>query len=210
MGRADRIEGGETLTSKRPVTAIPTTQFFKLPRGPGQPTKLTPKTKEALFQALLGGCSIKDACLYAEISVSTYEKWMKQAEKDMEARKDTQYVQFFKESMRVRDQAKPRLEMILAKAAEGDPRIALAILERRYPKEWGRREYIESKQEVNGHLNIDQGETARRIIEDPEAARLACELTERIGYGKANAGGVRDVRKPGPVGTGEASCAPEP
>jgi hypothetical protein len=196
------------LTAKQSQT--PTTRHFKLPRGPGQPTKLTPKTKETLFQALLGGCTIKDACLYAQISVSTYESWMKRADKDKAAGKDSQYVQFMEEAMRVRDQAKPRLEMILAKAAETDPRIALAILERRYPKEWGRREYVESKQEVNGHISIEQSETALRIIEDPEASRLACELVERVGAGAPDPGLVRDAREPGAVEDGKAPRLPEP
>lgn len=170
------------MTAKQSQT--PTTRYFKLPRGPGQPTKLTPKTKETLFQALLGGCTIKDACLYAQISVSTYESWMKRAEKDKAAGKDSQYVQFMEEAMRVRDQAKPRLEMILAKAAETDPRIALAILERRYPAEWGRRQFIETKQQIEGRMDLGPEDLSRKILHDPEARGLARKLVRRLCHGE--------------------------
>lgn len=65
------------------------------------------------------------------------------------------------------------------------------------------------KQEVVGNVNITD-DRVRSILADPEASRLACELTERIGARKANAGGVRDVCEPGPVEASEAPGVPEP
>lgn len=128
--------------------------FFNLKRGPGQPSKLTQETKDLLFQALLGGCYIKDACAYADIGVSTYMSWVEKAKEDNAAGKRSQYVEFLEEATRVFEKSKPRLEVILANGAEADPRIALSILERRYPAEWGRTNFIKGNMEHAGELKI--------------------------------------------------------
>jgi hypothetical protein len=114
-------------------------------RRVGRPSKMTEETKNKLMQALIGCCTEAEACAYAEIDQSTYDKWKARARKDAEAGKDTEFVRFFRDIARARAKAKPRLIMLLSKAAERDPRTTLAILERRYPKEWGVRQYVETR-----------------------------------------------------------------
>ncbi len=114
-------------------------------RRVGRPSKLTEETKNRLMQALIASCSIADACAYAEISDATYYKWQERARGHKAAGRKSEYVEFFDDIARAQAKAKPRLIMLLSKAAERDPRTTLAILERRYPKEWGVRQYVETR-----------------------------------------------------------------
>ena len=66
-----------------------------------------------------------------------------------------------------------------------------------------------TKQEVIGNVNITN-DRIQQVLADPEAARLACELTERIGAGKADPGIVRDDGQPGAVEAGKTPRLPEP
>lgn len=52
-------------------------------------------------------------------------------------------------------------------------------------------------------------ELSNRILDDPEAARLACELFERLAMGESNASRVSDKSKPGSLEAGAASGAAE-
>jgi len=118
--------------SKAPESVL---EMLSRPK-PGRPSKLTDDTKERLFQALLAGNNLRDACIFAGIGVSTYESWMEQARQDKNAGKQTMYVKFMEQCQEVMEMAKPRLVAIVAKGAQKDPRLALSILERRYGGEW--------------------------------------------------------------------------
>jgi hypothetical protein len=120
MGSNDRSKGGENI-------AI---------RGVGQPSKLTKETKDKIKTALLAGCKIKSACTYAEINERTYYTWKERGEVELAQGKETQYTQFLQFIQECQELARPRLEMILSKAAEQDWKAALTILERRYPEDW--------------------------------------------------------------------------
>jgi hypothetical protein len=71
--------------------------------------------------------------------------WQAKAKKDAEAGKNSEYTAFIGDIARAKAKAKPRLIMLLSKAAERDPRTTLAILERRYPGEWSARQVIETR-----------------------------------------------------------------
>ena len=69
--------------------------------------------------------------------------------------------------------AKPRLEILLSKAAERDPRITLEILARRYPNEWSRKDNISFRDrtgepdDIVSKLPDDElVERAKKIIAD--------------------------------------------
>lgn len=117
----------------------------KTARRVGRPSKMTEETKQRLTQALIGCCTIEDACAYADISVSAYMTWQARAARDRANGRRTEYVKFMDAIVRAKAKAKPRLVMLLSKAAEKDYRATLAILERRYPREWGPRQYLETR-----------------------------------------------------------------
>ena len=127
------------MTTKRPV---------------GRPSKLTEDTKKKLEHALIACCTIAEACAYADIDDSTFRKWSERARADMEAGKDSEYVTFLTDITRAIEKAKPRLIMLLNKHAEKDYRANLAILERRYPEDWGKRESIKIDSKVDGSIRI--------------------------------------------------------
>lgn len=66
-----------------------------------------------------------------------------------------------------------------------------------------------TKQEVISNVNVTD-DRVHRVLADPEASRLACELVERVGAGAADPGLVRDAREPGAVEAGKAPRIPEP
>jgi DNA primase catalytic subunit len=72
--------------------------------------------------------------------------------------------------MRAKETAKPRLVMLLSKGAEQDPKIALAILERRYPKEWGKREFVETRDRTGEPEEVSEDDIVRKLYQKPEAA----------------------------------------
>jgi len=66
------------------------------------------------------------------------------------------------------------------------------------------------RQEVNSTVHIDHGGMVRRILDDPVAAKLACDLIERIGPGTDDAGRVRDGDLKRPLEHGKAPGPAEP
>ena len=156
MGRPDRTQGGETIPGKV-----------------GQPSKLTPETVDRLKNALIAGSKIESACIYAGISKGVYYQWKEKARADIEAGKVTQYVEFLDTIMRAMELSRPRLEMIVSKAAEQDWKAAAWILERRHPKDYGRKEYIESKDRTGEPDEIDLGK-----LPDEELLKRAKQIIE--------------------------------
>ena len=143
-------------------------------RSPGRPSKLTQDVKDKLVNALIATCTEREACIYADIAERTFETWKAKARADIEAGRESEYTHFMQDIARAREMAKPRLTMLLSKAAERDPRITLAILERRYPKEWGVRQTIETRDRTGEPDEIDLSKLpdeellkrAKQIIED--------------------------------------------
>ena len=129
---------------------MPEEQKKRIARPIGRPSKMTKETKDKLIQALIGCCSIADACAYAEIAPSTYEAWKAKANADKEEGRQSEFVEFVDDIARATSKAKPRLILLLSKAAERDPRTALALLARRYPNEWGEHNEMEVVHETKG------------------------------------------------------------
>jgi len=127
------------MTAKRPV---------------GRPSKLTEDTKKKLEQALIACCTIAEACAYADIAPTTWKAWMERARADEEQGKETEYTSFMSQITRAIEKSKPRLIMLLNKHAEKDYRANLAILERRFPDDWGKRESIKIDSKVDGSIRI--------------------------------------------------------
>ncbi len=70
--------------------------------------------------------------------------------------------------------------MLLSKAAERDPRITLAILERRYPKEWGVRQYVETRDRT-GEPELREEDVLPLVLEVlDEAPALKEKLLKRL------------------------------
>jgi hypothetical protein len=133
---------------------------------------------EKLKNALVAGSKIEGACTYAGIDSSTYQKWKARAKKDMDEGKTTEYVHFFMDITRAIDMARPRLEMIVSKAAEEDWKAAAWMLERRHPKDYGRKEYVETKDKTGEPDEIDVS-----ALPDEELLKRAKQIIENRNKG---------------------------
>lgn len=72
-------------------------------------------------------------------------------------------------------------------AISGNVKAAETWLYNRMPDRWTDKRtpnivnQIEAKQEVTNIVDIKRRDLARRVLADPEASRLACDLAERLG-----------------------------
>ena len=100
-------------------------------RPRGRPSKLTPETTRVLAECLEKGLTYTVACAAAGITYTSFRSWLIKGE----AAGQGEYFDFFN-TIRSAEMIGRRLleERALKEAA------ALAILERRYPEDWGKRE----------------------------------------------------------------------
>lgn len=111
----------------------PTRATTRPPNGkPGRPSALTAETSKLFRQALLSLNTIDDSFVLAGIHPSTGHRWLAKGRKANSG----EYRDFYEAV----EDAKARAKMTLVKkvndAGRADPKMALKILERRYPKEW--------------------------------------------------------------------------
>ena len=105
-----------------------------------RPTKMTPETTEKLVKALRLHATHRLACQYAGISEGAFYKYMKLGQADIEAGEATPFVEFVKAIKEAEGTASvAALAMIEKAASEGNWQAAAWKLERRYPREYGRR-----------------------------------------------------------------------
>ncbi|HEY9229954.1 MAG TPA: hypothetical protein VIP11_25105 [Gemmatimonadaceae bacterium] len=130
---------------------------------PGGPGNLSDAQRKALFDALrLPGVSYRTACRRANIEPHTLQRWLERGRRTRRAA-DAQYVRFVSEFVKVCAEAEAAALALIAKAAQdrtvtttktgpkgtevtvtqvrGDWRAIAWILERRYPKKYGRRDH---------------------------------------------------------------------
>jgi len=106
----------------------------------GRPSKLTPATKQKLLDAVALGSTYTKACYFAGITYATFRAWMIRGE----AQKTGIYKDFFDEMKAAEGTAAVGfLANIVEAANKGDWKAAAWLLERRYPKEYGRRSIVE-------------------------------------------------------------------
>lgn len=99
----------------------------------GRPSALTPDTLNLFNQALLGLNTLEDAAVLAGVDYSTIARWMAKGRKA----KSGEYRQFYEAVEGAKVRAKALLTARVVESGRKDAKMALKILERRYPGEWG-------------------------------------------------------------------------
>lgn len=112
----------------------------------GRPTKLTPEVQERICDALRKGCTRRAAAAYAGISEDTLYNWIARGEGRAKSPPREEFTRFSEAVKRAESEAEKRYTEIIYRAADETWQAAAWWLERRYPKEWGRRE----RHEVQG------------------------------------------------------------
>ena len=131
----------------------------------GRPSKLTPEVQEKIVTAIRAGNYAQVAAVYAGITERTYYRWMELGEQARGGR----YLQFFQAVKAAEGEAEVRAVAIIQKKMTGDWRAAMAYLERKHPKRWGRRVDVTSGDEplkpipVEVHTADEAREALRRM-----------------------------------------------
>jgi transposase len=104
--------------------------------GAGRPTKLTLDVQEKICQAIQMGATYVIACQYAGLAYNTFNEWMKAGESASTGR-----FHDFCEAVNAAEGrgAIKNLALIDKAAQDGAWQAAAWKLERRYPKDYGRR-----------------------------------------------------------------------
>ncbi|TCW39174.1 hypothetical protein EDC32_102420 [Laceyella sacchari] len=106
----------------------------------GRPTKLTPALQEKIVMMIRGGNYIETAAAYAGISKQTLYNWLRRGARQ----KSGQYREFALAVEQALAEAEMRdLALIEQAARDGKWQAAAWRLERRFPKRWGRQDYLD-------------------------------------------------------------------
>lgn len=142
---------------------------------PGRPTDCTPELTAEFVKAVRSGASLTGAARYAGISLDSVRRWMTRGEAGEPA-----YAGFADGVNRALADVELRLATQLYARARQDPKLALAMLARRFPDEWGRTEKHEVSGPGGGALSVQ--------FEDP-SAELLRRLTRVADRGAAGGAG---------------------
>lgn len=118
-----------------------------------RPTKLTPETVERVLNALQMGATYEMAAQYGGISYNTFNEWRKRGAAELERRenprvkagtsqweREQRFVEFYEATQRAEATAAVGwLALIENAATDGSWQAAAWKLERRYPRDYGRR-----------------------------------------------------------------------
>jgi len=99
-----------------------------------RPTKLTPLVQARMVEALSSGNYRHVAAAYAGVDQATFHRWMAVGATQERGR----FHEFRKAIEAAETQAHMLLVAVVALHAQNDPKLALDVLSRRWPREWGK------------------------------------------------------------------------
>lgn len=132
------------------------------PHVPNKP-KLTPEREQIILDAIVAGNWLVTAANMAGVTARTVRNWLKQAEEAPEA--NPELVAFAGKYQAALADAENQLVADVRRAAKADARHAQWMLEKRFPKRWGKT--AEQKLTLSGTVGI-------------ERAQLLAELNQKI------------------------------
>ncbi len=104
----------------------------------GREVIIPDEVKASIIENVRKGVSFEDAAKYAGISEGTLYNWKHKGK----IGKTPEYESFYKELVEAEIHAKIRKIKICEDGAVDDPRLALELLARKYPEEWGKKDKI--------------------------------------------------------------------
>ena len=107
-----------------------------------RPTKLTPSVHDAIVKSARSGVSIETAAEAAGVSANTVWAWLRRAED--EADSGSPFVEFRYALKKARAEWEMETVGVVTAAAPQSWQAAAWLLERSFPKRWGRRTVIET------------------------------------------------------------------
>lgn len=139
-------------------------------KGPGQPTKYTPQTRNKILRALRAGSTRKMACLVAGVSTSTFGTWLNEYPAFLESVQQAEaYV------------GVTALQELEAARAKGDVASSRWLLERKFPDDFGKRVDLRvaySNEQASGLIEIIRRMIVKLPSADQDEALAWLEIVE--------------------------------
>lgn len=120
--------------------------------GAGRPVKLNAEVQRKIVDAISGGNYMETASAYAGISKDTFYRWLRRGEREKQRvaknprakikKEEKMYVELSDEVEKALAKSEMRDVYIIGKAAESQWQAAAWRLERKFPKKWGRRNFL--------------------------------------------------------------------
>lgn len=152
------------------MTSLETTPRRKRGTGrpPGRPTKLTVALTEKICEKIRAGTPPEAAAVSLGVATSTFRSWITQGRSPDALPRHREFLLRFEE-------AQADFHELMVTRAAADPRNAIPILERRFPKDWGRQDHHKVDVSVTQRPFIDLGKL--EIEEAIELQRLMRKAT---------------------------------
>lgn len=141
----------------------------------GRPSKLTPKLQQKICELIQIGNSKKDAALLCGITRRTLEYWLQKAQDE----ESGPYAAFAEALEQAQATFKQTQIEIITSAAGKQWQAAAWLLERRFPREWGRRESISAEISTESSKENNDITLNAALLEDPQSRELLKELYRR-------------------------------
>ncbi len=178
----------------------------------GRKTKMTPELTAVMCKLLKRGCSLKLAAGMCGVHISTVHRWLQKGERQTAGK----FREFRDRLELARRSGQYRLLSIATTGAALDPKLALDMLARQNPDDYGVTKRVEQKQtiDVTGkviHEHEHHVAFARTLLEDPDANRLAHELLARYERRRAvlEPGGARVLPERRALASGATPSTPK-
>jgi hypothetical protein len=123
----------------------------KIKSAGGRPTRLTEELQETVVNLLRQGNYVSVVAKYCKLSTSTIFMWCRLGRSEQERLESglepdptsDMYMKFFVAVEQAQAFAEIKDNQLLVQAADKDPRVVMWRLERRNPKRWGGREFVD-------------------------------------------------------------------
>lgn len=134
----------------------------------GRPSKLTPETSERLVCAIEAGTTYGQACMFAGLDYTTYRKYMRRGEAEAQrlcdggnaegttAQRESPFLALWQAVQAAEGSLVVRLLTTIEAAAEKHWQAAAWKLERRFPREYGRRMLAVQHEDVDVSTMTDE------------------------------------------------------
>lgn len=141
----------------------------------GRPSTFTPERVEEILLHIENGATYRRACILVGISEATFHEWKAQGKKALEDEKPNKFSEFLEKVNQAKEKYIAWLQSLVNQGAKMDGKLALRVLERKRPEEFGRKDTLS----IKGNFNVSKFDV--ELTPEQEA-----EYKERLAdmYGK--------------------------
>lgn len=142
----------------------------------GRPSKLTPATRQRILDLLKLAHSQDDAAILAGIGTRTMTRWLARGRQATSG----EYYEFWRDVELAASEGKSLLIKRVIAHTPRKPELALKVLARRWPKEWGPKASLEIEQKETPDVAKAMEVIEQRLAAMEERKRLAAEVIETV------------------------------